>query len=481
MKLVSALRFVSLTLLLGTTPFEAAAQNTFTTSEAEAISGFLHIAFDGRKDCMVIGLVDEQGSQIFGAGLLDNGTTNAVDGNSVFFIGSVSKTFTALLLQEMAERGEVNLDEPVAKYLPKSVTMPIYHGSEITLLNLATHSAGFPHDPDNMSGADVKQQFETYTIEKMYAYLSHFTLSRQPGTEFEYSNLGMSLLGHALARRAGTNFEALLLDRICRPLHLQETRIVPTPEMRLRLAMGHDASGALSPPWQLDAYAPAGAVHSTANDLLRYVSAQAGLTRSSLTPAINKTHVFRYKDSHGAPSPTGRIFFGNIAMPWMDRGLPSRPGMELLGHAGGAGSYHAWVGFDTKQRRGVVVLSTSERYNCEQVGQAALLRLPFRENVLEITSEPVGIGAELAADEETHMLLLKKVIPNSPAARAGLTDGLIIQRIGDVATASKTVTECANLIRGKAGTTLRLEVIDTQGHTTNTIELTRQKFVLTKK
>ena len=79
------------------------------------------------------------------------------------------------------------------------------------------------------------------------------------------------------------------------------------------------------------------------------------------------------------------------------------------------------------------------------------------------------------------MLLLKRVIPNSPAARAGLTDGLIVQRIGDVSTVNRTVPECANLIRGKAGTTVRLEVIDAHRLTTNTIELTREKFVLTKK
>lgn len=458
----------------------AAAQNAFTDREADSIKTFLHEAFDGKKECMVIGLGDEKGARVFGSGQLDNGTTNVVDGDSVFFIGSVSKTFTALLLQEMADRGEVKLEDPVSNYLPKSVTMPTYNGKEITLLNLATHTAGFPHDPSNMSGSDTKQQFESYTVEKMYDYVSHFTLSREPGTEVEYSNLGMSLLGHALALRAGTNFEALLLDRICRPLHLDNTRIVPSPEMKLRLAMGHETSGALSPPWQLDVYAPAGAVHSTANDLLKYASYQAGLTQSSLTPAINKTHVLRYKDSHGLPGQSDKNFLGNIAMPWMDRGLSSKPGMELLAHAGGAGSYHAWVGFDTKQHRGVVVLTTSARYTCEQVGQAALLRLPFRENIVENTTEPVGIGAELALDEETHMLLLKRVIPNSPAFRAGLTNGLIIQRIGDVLTANKTVSECANLIRGKAGTTVHLELINRQNHTTNSIELLRQKIVLAK-
>ena len=107
-----------------------------------------------------------------------------------------------------------------------------------------------------------------------------------------------------------------------------------TPEMNSRLAMGHDASGKLYPPAKLDLYAPAGGVHSTANDLLKYLSAQAGLTQSSLTPAIEKTHVLRYKDSHGYPGGTDKNYYGNIAMPWMQRGGPSPAGMNLLGHGG---------------------------------------------------------------------------------------------------------------------------------------------------
>jgi D-alanyl-D-alanine-carboxypeptidase/D-alanyl-D-alanine-endopeptidase len=478
MNIPRAVRNVGLAAILLTSQFPAAAQNTFTDAETDPIKAFLHDSFDGRKDCMVIGLVDERGSKIFSAGGLDNGTSHEVNGDSVFFIGSVTKTFTALLLQEMADRGEVNLDDPVAKYLPKSVKMPTHGGKEITLLNLATHTAGFPHDPNNMSGVDVKEQFETYTIEKMYAYLSGFTLSRDPGTEFEYSNLGMALLGHVLERKAGTNFESLVVNRICRPLHMDSTRIVPTPEMKSRLAMGHDNAGKASPPFQLEVYAPAGAVHSTANDLLKYLSAQVGLTPSPLTPSMEKTHVIRYKDSHGRPGQADTNYHGNIAMPWMDRGGPQPPGMELLGHAGGAGSYHAWVGFDKKQRRGVVVLTTSEKYGVEQIGQLPLRRLPFRENVIENTTEPVGIGAALDLDQLTHTLRITKIIPNTPASRAGLAAGLVIQKIDGIPAATKSLAECVNLIRGQAGTTVRLELINPEGHTTNTIELTRQRFVV---
>jgi D-alanyl-D-alanine-carboxypeptidase/D-alanyl-D-alanine-endopeptidase len=459
--------------------FPAAAQNTFTDAEADSIKTFLHNNFDGRNDCMVIGLVDERGSRVFSAGKLENGTSNVVNGDSVFFIGSVSKTFTALLLQDMADRGEVKLDDPVAKYLPKSVRMPTHGGTEITLLNLATHTAGFPHDPDNMSGADVRQQFETYTVAKLYDYLSGFKLSRDPGTEFEYSNSGMALLGHVMALKAGTNFESLVVNRICRPLRMDSTRIVPTPEMKSRLAMGHEA-GKFSPPFQLEVYAPAGAVHSTANDLLKYVAAQVGLTPSSLTPTMEKTHVIRNKDSNRRGPGRPDKDYGNIAMPWMAQSGPQPPGMELLGHAGGAGSYHAWVGFDKKQRRGVVVLTTSGKYSVEPTGQTVLRRLPFRENVFENTSEPVGIGTMLDLEQPTHTLRITKIIPNSPAAHAGLAAGLIIQKIDDIPTATKTLGECVNLIRGKAGTKIRLELVNPEQHTTNTVELTRQKFLVSR-
>src|SRR5260370_18765598 len=208
--------------------------------------------------------------------------------------------------------------------------MPAHAGKEITLLDLATHSAGFPGNPDNMSGADVKEQYETYTVERMYAFLSGYTLRREPGTEFEYFNVGMALLGHVLALRTGTNYESLLVNRICRPLHMDATCITLTPELKARLAMGHDDSGSPSPPWKLQAYSPAADIHSSVNDLLKYVSAQAGLTPSILTRLMKRTHLIRFMDSHGLPDQADKTLFGRTAMDWVNRKAYQPPGMELL-------------------------------------------------------------------------------------------------------------------------------------------------------
>src|SRR5882724_10976434 len=478
MNINTTIRFVCCAAPLFAAQFPAGAQNSFTDAEANGIKAFLQDNFRQTNACMVIALADQLGNRVFPAGKLDNGTDRDVNGDTVFFIGSVSKTFTALLLQDAVERGEMKLDDPVAKYLPTSIKMPAHGGKEITLLDLATHAAGFPADPDNMTGATVKEQYETYAVEKMYAFLSGYTLSREPGTEFEYSNVGMALLGHVIALKAGTNFESLIVKRICRPLHMDSTCITLTTDMKARLAMGQDDSGKPSPPWRLQAYSPAGDIHSTANDLLKYASANARLSPCSLTPLMEKTQVIRFNDFHGLPGLGPGSLFGHTAMDWVDRGAYQSPGMELLGHAGGAGSYHAWVGFDKKQRRGVVVLSTANDLSPEAIGWTLLQRLPLKpESANDFAREIVGLGFAFDVDKQTHTLRVTKVFPKSPASQAGLLAGLIIEKIENVPTAGKTADECADLIRANGSPKVRLELVNPERKETNTVELTRGKFL----
>jgi CubicO group peptidase (beta-lactamase class C family) len=454
----------------------AAAENYFTDADTDGIKEFLHATFSGTSTntCMVIGLVDERGSKIFAAGKLDNGTSQEANGDTVFEIASMTKTFTALLLVDMVERGEMKLDDPVAKYLPESVKVPARNGKEITLLDLATHTAGLPRDPNNLTPTRglPENPFADYGVERLYVFLRSFTLSRDPGTRFEYSNIGMALLGHALALRACTNYESLVAERICRPLKMESTRVTLTSKLKARLAVGHDKLGKPAPKWDFQVYVGTGGLHSTANDLLKYISANAGLAPCALTPLMERTHVIRHK---------GTSDHGDTAMAWYRRGEGDQPAMELIGHAGGTGGHETFMGFGKKQRRGVVVLCNQQGGPSPEIIGWLLLKgtrlSPQVAMALRTGSEVVGVGIALDLDRETRVVRITKVIPNSPASQAGLSAGLILQRIDDVSTTGKGLTECAALIRGLSGTKVRLELVDSQDNTTNTLELTRQKFL----
>jgi CubicO group peptidase (beta-lactamase class C family) len=456
----------------------AAAQATFSDAERLAIQPFIERCVAGTRAAIVVGLADDSGSQVFAAGALDNGTDRKVDGDTLFYIGSVTKTLTSLLALEMAARGEVKLDDPVAKYLPASVKLPTFDGKEITLRHLAEQTSGLPMNASNMSGIDERDAYESYTVEQMYDFLARYQLPAAPGSRYAYSNVGMALLGNALERRAGATFEQLVAERICQPLGMNGTFITLTPELESRLAMGHEANGARATSWRFRAYHPAGDIHSSANDLLKYAAAQAGLTKSPLTPLMEESHVFRHVDGEGIAGQGAYSSMGRTATPWVDRNALQPAGMELRGHAGGAGSYHAWVGFDKKQRRGVVVLSTvNDVLSVEAIGWTILQRLPLTEQrQLEFAREMIGVGVALALSEEPRGLRITRVLPGSPAATAGLADGQIIMKINDVATAGKTIAQCVELLRGPAGTKVRLVLTDAEQIATRTVELTRQRF-----
>ncbi|SRR6266511_991537 len=245
-----------------------------------AIQAFLQqrVEVEKRDVGIVVGIVDEHGSRVISCGKMDNGTDDEVNGDTLFDIASITKPFTGLLLQDMIERGEMKLDDPVAKYLPNSVRMPARNGKEISLLHLATHTSGLPHIAPNLDPKRADQSFADYTVEELNAFLSGYQLTRDPGTKFEYSSLGAGLLGHVIALKAGTNYESLVVDRICRPLKMDSTRITLTPELKSRFATGHNQFGEAVPSWDRQTQLGGSALRSTANDLLKFLMSGAQLT-----------------------------------------------------------------------------------------------------------------------------------------------------------------------------------------------------------
>ena len=199
-----------------------------------------------------------------------------ITAETIFEIGSVTKVFTALLLADMAERGEVALDDPVRKYLPSGVTVPSRGRRDITLADLATHTSGLPRDPTNLDLRSLDDPYAEYRAADLHAFLAGYSLQRDPGTQFEYSNVGMGLLGHALATRAGLSYEALLTRRVLGPLGMRNTSVVVDEERRSRRATGHSQALAPVPWWHFDAMAGAGAMNSTAQDMLVFAEAAMG-------------------------------------------------------------------------------------------------------------------------------------------------------------------------------------------------------------
>ncbi|NJN87095.1 MAG: beta-lactamase family protein [Leptolyngbyaceae cyanobacterium SL_7_1] len=121
---------------------------------------------------IVVGVIDRSGQRIIRYGTLDQTNSRPVDGNTLFEIGSITKVFTALVLMDRAERGEVKLDDPISQFLPAVVTPPTHNGDEITLRHLATHTSGLPRLPDNLAPADWSNPYADYTIEQLYSFLS---------------------------------------------------------------------------------------------------------------------------------------------------------------------------------------------------------------------------------------------------------------------------------------------------------------------
>jgi len=294
---------------------------------------------------IVVGIIDANGRRVVAYGHPANGDSRVVDGDTIFEIGSVSKVFTSLLLADMVNRSEVRLDDPASKYLPDSVTVPERSGKVITLLDLSTHSSGLPALPSNLKPKDVRNPYADYSVDDLYQFLSGYTLPRDPGSEFEYSNLGAGLLGHLLASRVGADYESAIRIRITEPLGMPDTGITLSSSMKQRMATGHNTMLAPVADWDFLTLAGAGALRSSANDLLTFLEAFLGYKASPLAPAMKTMFDVR------------RLFGKlEVGLGWTISSVHDR---EIAAHEGGTGGFRSLVGYDPKERIGVVVLSNA--------------------------------------------------------------------------------------------------------------------------
>lgn len=334
----------------------------------------------GNLVALTIGVIQGGKQHITGFGETVAGNKTKPNADTFFEIGSISKVFTGILLAEMVQRGELKLDDPVAKHLPKYFAIPNYESTPITLLNLSSHGSSLPRMPSNFAPKNPRNPYADYTLKQMASFLKTVKLSRKPGSKYGYSNLAVGLLGNAMAHRAGKSFEALLKERVVLPLGLKDATITLSDKQKKLMAQGYNAALLPASNWDLPTFAAAGGVRSTTRDMMRFVKANLS-GKAKIEAALQLSYQSTLK------LPDGRQAMG---LGWHIAGDGS-----TYWHNGQTGGYHAFVAFNRKTNVGVVICVTGNPLKVDQLG-FRLVRHLSGDDVQPITfPEPANIDTKV--------------------------------------------------------------------------------------
>lgn len=310
----------------------------------------------GKVVGLSIGVVRGDDSHLAGFGKVA-WTKGAPDADTVYEIGSISKVFTGILLAGMVADGEVRLDQPVAELLPEQTQVPRFGDRAITLVDLSTHTSALPRMPDNFRPKDPSNPYADYSVAQMYDFLSRCKLDRAPGTKYLYSNFGAGLLGHALARRAGKEYEALLRARITKPLGMKSTVVVLTDDLRARLAHGYNTLGLPVANWDIPTLVGAGGIRSTARDMLTWL--RVNFTDNGAFAAARKVRF------EGPPA---------LGLGWHVAGDG-----KTRWHNGQTGGYHSFAAVNVEKKTAVVVLANTATHEVDRLGNRLMAMLSKKD------------------------------------------------------------------------------------------------------
>ncbi len=286
--------------------------------------------------------------QTFNYGVTSVQTQQPVTSDTIYEIGSITKLFTGILLAQAVQAGKVRLDDPIQTYLPSDVTAPTYDDVPITLGELATHHSGLPFVPDKTQSANPFD--DGYSVQDLYAWLDGYRLTRTPGSEYEYSNMGYGLLGDILSRLSGLDYDLLEQQAISHPLGLNDTVDVLSSEQHTRLAQGYSDFGSPTPYFPEDGgIAGAGFLHSTIADMADFLIANMEPDSTSLAASLKLAQA----DQAQAEGPSTGIGLG-----WQisDPGQPE----ARIWKSGRTNGFTSYISFAADDSSGFVLLTNGQ-------------------------------------------------------------------------------------------------------------------------
>lgn len=309
----------------------------------------------------IVGIINKQQEKlVFSFGSKSINKNIPPDSNTVFDIGSITKTFTAILAANMYLKGLIK-DDIVEHHLPSAlITMPIKNNKEITFLHLLTHTSGIPRTPHEEGstyplplGYEIENPYAAYTTEQVYDYLTNYcTLEFEPGTWWEYSNTGFGLLGHVLGLIDGTSYQTILTRDIFDVLEMNRSSLFLTDDQILNQALGHNGNNEIVPFYTAnDIFQGIGMIKSTINDMFKYLEANMGLIDTPLRDAMDLTYqIVMHQGS-----------MGDQGMAWWILDLDD--GQKIIYSGGNTNGHSSFIAFNQTKSTGVVILFNSSNHD----------------------------------------------------------------------------------------------------------------------
>jgi CubicO group peptidase (beta-lactamase class C family) len=291
-----------------------------------------------------IGVVKDGKFYTYNYGETEKGNKQLPTAQSFYEIGSVTKTFTGILLAQAVLDEKVKLDDDIRKYLDGSFPNLEYQGLPITLRHLSTHTSGIPNATDNVKDIDYVNPWENFSREQLLDALHRVKLERKPGERFEYSNSAVGLLGNILEKVYGMSYEKLVEKYICKPAGMKDTKINLSDVEMKRFVRGHNNEGRVIPFWNVHGVEGAGALRSTTRDMLKY----AAFNLQAKNKAVQMSQRVQWQ----SPKVTARLGLG-----WEIQTTPS--GFRRLGHSGGTGGFRSYLALYPELKFGIVVMTNN--------------------------------------------------------------------------------------------------------------------------
>ncbi len=306
---------------------------------------------------LVLAAVRGEDTVVLGFGETRPGSKVEPTGRSILRMGSIAKVMAGQTLAGMVADGTVKLTNPLAKYAPPGAKVPAFAGREITLLDLATYTAGLPRElpgvPDPRPG---ENPFAHFQADAYWRWLAGATLPYSPGSGAMYSNLGFGLLGEALAKAGGKPYGALLAERVATPLRMFDTTTKLSDAQTPRAMTGLDLDGKEAPLWETPAAMDAsGNVFTTGDDMVSWMRWHLAINEAAGSEVRTIDHApYRWHDGLKAAVGVSGNDMEALGLGWIIS-MPKANRPLIMAKSGGLAGFMTYVVLAPTRGTGVFV------------------------------------------------------------------------------------------------------------------------------